>query len=89
MPIQPTKYAHPTYICRRSDVAVGRMDSRANQHYRKLDLSVCRVRLQPLPSVYFEDLNGKRGIFLENDFWTPPLPINFVHEWDRKFLNLT
>jgi len=49
------------------------MGSRANQHYRKLDLSVCRVRLQPLPSVYFEDLNGKRGIFLENDFWTPPL----------------
>ena len=29
------------------------------------------------------------GIFLENDFWTPPPPINFVHGSDRKFLNLT
>ena len=30
----------------------------------------------------------KVGIFLENDFWTPP-PINFVHGSDRKCLDLT
>ena len=30
-----------------------------------------------------------QGIFLENDFWTPPPPINFVHGFDRKCLNLT
>ena len=40
-----------------------------------------------LDVVFFRNFDV--GIFLENDFWTPPPPINFVHGSYRKCLNLT
>ena len=51
-------------------------------------LQICKTRFL---KTHFLPLKNvlRKGIFLENDFWTPPPLINFVHGSDRKCLNLT